>query len=158
MIDTLMVVWTSGLWKQFLRSTCTFLLLFGCICILSFLITTSGNKWSGLAVSVPQASPAQPSAAQPAPAPTAHPTSIPYIVPIILQNPVLPNSADAGQDTQSAQNTQDTRNAQNTQRHSRRHYYAPPAYTQPEQQPTPVPTRSPGSDTFDPENPLQNLP
>jgi hypothetical protein len=77
---------------------------------------------------------------------------VPYIVPIILQNPILPDSARGSQSTQSAQDMQDNQNAQRRGRH---HYYTPPAYTQPEQ---PAPTRSSGSDIFDPSNSLPNLP
>src|SRR5487761_503340 len=92
MIDTIMVLWTSGLWKSFLRNTGSFLLLFTGICVLLLLITTSGSRWPGLAVTVAQSSSsAAPTTVQPTPAPTAAPTSVPYIVPIILQNPILPD-------------------------------------------------------------------
>lgn len=159
MIDTLMVVWTTGLWKQLLRSTGTFLLLFGCICLLSFLITTSSGKWSRLAASTTQAGsfvqPASspqtgvstggattlaPATVQPAPAPTAHPTVAPYIVPIILQNPLPPENTDIVQERS----------------HHHTSTYTPPDYTP--QRPAVSATKPPDFGSSDLSNVLQNLP
>ena len=56
MIDTVMVVWTSGIWKRLLCATITFLLLFACVGILSFLVTT-GGKWSSLAATITSTQP-----------------------------------------------------------------------------------------------------
>ena len=142
MIDTIMVLWTSGLWKSFLRNTGSFLLLFTGICVLLLLITTSGSRWPGLAVTVAQSSSsAAPTTVQPTPAPTAAPTSVPYIVPIILQNPILP----------------DFHSSRSDHKHSSHHHtpiYIPPTQpTQPAASTTPPLTGS-----QDPSNPLQNIP
>ncbi len=149
MIDTVMVVWTSGLWKHLLRATGTFLLLFMCICILSFLITTSGSRWSGLAITVTRAGssaqsdgPTQSSAStapatvQAAPAPTARPIAAPYIAPLILQNPILPNSTHA---------------SRSNHKHLSHHYTS--INTTPS-----APTPAPDTSSQDPSNALQNLP
>lgn len=102
MIDTVMVVWTSGLWKRCLRTTGMLTLLFVCVCALSYLITTSRDKWSGLVISSAQSSAAQSNTAvnasdatataQPAPVPTAHPAAMPYVIPVVLQNPGQPDT------------------------------------------------------------------
>ncbi|HEX7737080.1 MAG TPA: hypothetical protein VF458_19705, partial [Ktedonobacteraceae bacterium] len=107
MIDTAMVIWTSGLWKRLLRTTGMLALLFVCVCALSFLITTSRDKWSGLIASKTQSGAAgadAPASSQvsasdatatalPAPVPTAHPSDTRRIIPVVLQNPMLPNTA-----------------------------------------------------------------
>src|SRR5579883_3485502 len=78
MLDTLMVLWTRGIYGRFLQTLAAFLLLFLGICVLLFLITASGVRWPGLAVTA-------------APPPTAGSASTPTpaseIVPVILQNP-----------------------------------------------------------------------
>ncbi len=142
MIDTVMVLWTSGLWKSFLRNTGTFLLLFTGICVLLLLITTSGSRWPGLAVTVAQSSSsAAPATVQPAPAPTAAPTATPYIIPIILQNPILPDSHSSWSE----------------HRHSNHHHM--PGSMQPSQPLSPTaPTLPSDTGSQDISNPLQNIP
>ena len=125
MIDTLMVLWTSGTWKSFLRSLGMFLLLFTGVCVLLLLVVTSGSRWSGLAATVAQSHASAPSNAEAAtpnarsvPAPTAVPTTTPYIIPVILQNPVLPDSTSA------------SHASRNDQKHVSHHHtstYTPPA-------------------------------
>lgn len=83
MIDTLMVLWTRGICNRFLQTLATFLCLFTAICVLLFLVTASGVKWPGLAVSVTPATTASP----PAAAPTATPAPAYLGLPPILQNP-----------------------------------------------------------------------
>jgi hypothetical protein len=86
MLDTFMVLWTRGICSRFLQTLATFLCLFIGICVLLFLVTASGVKWSGLAVTVPPPGSATPQA-------TFTPASVPYTLPIILQNPtVLPSA------------------------------------------------------------------
>lgn len=141
MIDTVMVLWTSGCWKRLLRNTVTFLLLFTCLCILLFLLTTSDGKWSGLAVTVARSSistqaggTAQPASANVS-APTARPTTAPYIVPVILQNPLVTDASTPARST-----------------HRRISHYHTPT-------PTPTPSAQPPNNGMpDPTNPLQNLP
>lgn len=143
MIDTIMVLWTSGSWKRVLRNATTFLLLFACLCILLFLVTTSDGKWSGLAVTVARSSTtsqaggtAQPASTDVA-TPTARPTTAPYIVPVILQNPLVIDAS--------------TR-ARSTHRHTSHHHTLTPT-------PTPTPSTQPPNNSMpDPTNPLQNLP
>ncbi len=116
MIDTLMVLWTRGACGRFLRALVVFLLLFTAICVLLFLVTASGVKWPGLAVTVssPGASSIS-TAAQPTP--TATPSA--YSVPIILQNPtaipVIPTPTAASAPTPIVTHT----NQQNARRNSR---------------------------------------
>jgi hypothetical protein len=142
MIDTIMVLWTSGLWKSFLRNTGSFLLLFTGICALLLLVTTSGSRWPGLAVTVARpGSFATSTTVQPAPAPTAAPTAITYIVPIIPQNPILPNAHISRSDYKRSS-------------HHHAPIYTPPA--QPTQ--AAVPTSPPDTGFQNPSNPLQNIP
>ncbi len=156
MIDTLMVVWTSGIWKRLLSITSLLLSLFLVVCALSFLVTTSGGKWANLTVFFTQANAvAQPEAAAqsdatsqksstiPGTIATASPVAVPttrsaepYVAPIILQNPILPDA---------------TRVGQNSHKHTNR--YHSPVYARPASSPTPTdPTLQ------DPTGGLQNLP
>src|SRR5258708_11760020 len=90
MLDTFMVLWTRGICSRFLQTLATFLCLFIGICVLLFLVTASGVKWSGLAVTVTPPGSSSPPAT---PQATFTPASGPYILPIILQNPtVLPSA------------------------------------------------------------------
>lgn len=92
MIDTLMVLWTKGLFTRFVRAFFTFLMLFVGICVMLFLVTASGVRLPGLAVTV--APPVQNSTSTGAlPPATSHHVS--FTVPIILQNPVVPKRAPA---------------------------------------------------------------
>jgi hypothetical protein len=147
----MMVVWTTGIWKRLLRTTVTFLILFVCICILSFLVTTSGGKWSSLAATITPTQTSSPTQAgsftQPDPAtqagtataiavaqpvPTALPKAMPYIVPVILQNPVKPDT---------------TQDSKNSTKHTAS--YNAPTYTRPARHATP---------STDPPTGLQDLP
>jgi hypothetical protein len=78
MLDTLMVLWTRGIYGRFLQTLAAFLLLFLGICALLFLVTTSGVRWPGLAVT---AAPPVTSGAASAVTPASN------LVPVILQNP-----------------------------------------------------------------------
>jgi hypothetical protein len=73
-----MVLWTRGIYGRFLQTLAAFLLLFLGICVLLFLVTASGVRWPGLAVTA--APPAASGAA-------STPTPASEIVPVILQNP-----------------------------------------------------------------------
>lgn len=156
MIDTVMVVWTSGIWKRLLCATITFLLLFACVGILSFLVTT-GGKWSSLAATITSTQPSsstqsslftQPDTATQAgastaialaqPAPTARPKVTPYTVPVILQNPIRLEATPVSKST--------TRHISS--------YYRPPAHTRP----TSIPTPSDAGLQDPTNNALQNLP
>ncbi len=79
MLDTLMVLWTRRIDRRFLQTFLTFLLLFVSICVMLFLVTASGVRWPGLAITsaLPGAASSTTSAVTPARA----------IVPIIMQNP-----------------------------------------------------------------------
>ncbi|HEY3991298.1 MAG TPA: hypothetical protein VGM01_00340 [Ktedonobacteraceae bacterium] len=151
MIDTMMVLWTSGMWKRLLRNIVALLLLFLGICVLLFLLTTSGSRWSSLAVTVTRSNaPAQsnvagqvgssaaPTTIQPTPAPTAMPSTKPYIEPIILQNPILPDRHA---------------NQREYKHFSHRHPFSYPPSTQPA-----TPEAPPDNGFQDSSNPLQNLP
>lgn len=83
MLDTLMVLWTRGICNRFLQTLATFLCLFTAICVLLFLVTASGVKWPGLAVSVTPAT----TTSTPAVSPTATPAPAYLGLPPILQNP-----------------------------------------------------------------------
>lgn len=83
MLDTLMVLWTRGICNRLLQTLATFLCLFTAICVLLFLVTASGVKWPGLAVSVTPAT----TASTPAVSPTATPAPAHLGLPPILQNP-----------------------------------------------------------------------
>ncbi len=78
MLDTLMVLWTRSIYGRFLQTLAAFLLLFIGICVLLFLVTASGVRWPGLAVT---AAPPTGSGAGSALTPASN------LVPIILQNP-----------------------------------------------------------------------
>lgn len=86
MIDTLMVLWTRGICNRILQTLATFLCLFTGICVLLFLVTASGVKWQGLAVSV---TPAGTSSTPAAPQATATPLPAYFNLPPILQNPTV---------------------------------------------------------------------
>lgn len=86
MLDTLMVLWTRGICNRLMQTLATFLCLFTAICVLLFLVTASGVKWPGLAVSVTPATTASTPAASPTATPA--PTAPAYLgLPPILQNP-----------------------------------------------------------------------
>jgi hypothetical protein len=87
MIDTLMVLWTSGTWKRLLRTVCTILILFTCIFLGTYLITASGGRWSGLAITVEQPG-VTPAVGKSLSVPTVIATTAPYVAPVILQNPI----------------------------------------------------------------------
>ena len=151
MIDTLMVVWTSGMWKHLLRNIGAFVLLFVGICALLFLITASGKQWPGLAVSVAHTNTSTQAdstiSSAPAdltvtaqPVPSAYSTAQPFIQPIIPQNPVQP----------------DAHHQQNMHKHINRHASAP-TYNPPSQQPG-SPNPPANSNPYDPTNMLPNLP
>lgn len=127
MIDTLMVLWTSGTWRHILRAICTILILFTCICLLMYLMSIGGSKWSGLAVTVAQPA-ATATRSKPQPAPTAVPTTAPYIVPIILQNPtpadVVPPPTHISQSSHSSRSSRRHINRRRTIRRVR-----PPVYS-----------------------------
>lgn len=96
MIDTLMVLWTSGLWKSFLRTTGLFLFLCASICALLLLIVTGDVNQAGLAVTVAATGKEHASltaqgvpAPSTMPTPTTMPTIRPYVIPVILQNPLV---------------------------------------------------------------------
>src|SRR5579883_1302969 len=78
MLDTLMVLWTRGIYGRFLQALAVFLLLFLGICVLIALVMASGVRWPGLAVTA--APPADSAAA-------STPTLAGEIVPVTLQNP-----------------------------------------------------------------------
>lgn len=80
MLDTLMVLWTKGICSRFLQTFLTFLLLFVSICVMLFLITASGVRWPGLAITS-----ALPGAAASPAMSTITPARA--VVPIIMQNP-----------------------------------------------------------------------
>ncbi len=89
MIDTLMVLWTRRFYGRLVRVMVAFLILFICVGLLMFLVTTSGVHW--LSVTSPNFStgggsggPTGPSSSS-APAPTA--TATFSSIPVILQNP-----------------------------------------------------------------------
>ena len=84
MIDTLMVLWTRGMYSRFWQTLTTFLLLFVGICVLLSLMITSGVHWPGLAGNVVPSG-ATPTATTPRTMLTT--TSGASILPIILQNP-----------------------------------------------------------------------
>lgn len=86
MVDTLMVLWTRGICNRFLQTLATFLCLFTAICVLIFLVTASGVKWQGLAVTV---APAGTSSAQATSRSTSAPVSASLKLPPILQNPTV---------------------------------------------------------------------
>lgn len=92
MIDTLMVLWTRGLFSRFLRAFFTFLMLFAGICVMLFLVTASGVRLPGLAVTIAPPDLASSSAGA---RPTSTPVLAPYTIPIILQNPKVPRAAQA---------------------------------------------------------------
>lgn len=81
MLDTVMVLWTRGRCGRFLQTLAAFFLLFLGICALILLVTASGVKWPGLAVTA-----APPIASVTASAPATL-TPARQIVPLILQNP-----------------------------------------------------------------------
>jgi hypothetical protein len=81
MLDTLMVLWTRGKCGRFVQTLAAFLLLFLGICALLLLVTASGVKWPGLAVT------AAPPIASVTAGATATATPASHIVPLILQNP-----------------------------------------------------------------------
>lgn len=81
MLDTVMVLWARGRYGRFLQTLAAFLLLFAGICVLLLLVTASGVKWPGLAVTA-----VPPMASVTVGAASAR-TAARAIVPIILQNP-----------------------------------------------------------------------
>lgn len=145
-----MVLWTSGMWKRLLRNIVALLLLFLGICVLLFLLTTSGSRWSSLAVTVTRSnSSAQSNASGQVgsstvpvaiqPVPTAMPSTRPYIEPIILQNPILPD-----------------RHANQREYKHFSHRYIQPLYPPSTQSATPDAPLDNGSQ--DSSDPTQNLP
>lgn len=100
MIDTLMVLWTKGIIRRFLRRACSFFLLLAGTCLLLFLLITGNRNWPGrvLAPAAPgftKASVNSAIAPTPVPMPGARDISIPFI----LHNPtpaVIPINQDSG--------------------------------------------------------------
>lgn len=127
MVDTLMVLWTRGIRNRFLQAVITFLLLFASICVMLFLVTASGVRLPGLAVTA-----TLPAAASP----TATPRPVPGdIVPIILQNPMPPVASP----TFSTEN-----------RGWNRYTSSAPAVTRPPDTPTPTAIPTPDEPSFFP--------
>jgi hypothetical protein len=118
------------MWKRLLRNTGIFLFLTLGIGTFFFLAATSGKGWPGLAVTIASSNPLAPATssaqatsvqttpARPASAPTAIFASDPFVQPIILQNPVLPDT-------------------HNLSKHKHSSHRYPPVYTPPPQPSTP---------------------
>lgn len=92
MLDTFMVLWTRGLCSRFLQTLATFLCLFIGICVMLFLITASGVKWPGLAVTVtPPGTAPSPATSRVLAGSTATPRTLSAVVP---QNPPVHSSKE----------------------------------------------------------------
>lgn len=85
MIDTLMVLWSRGIFTRFMAIFCSFLFFIAGTCLALFLIINSGIKWPGLAFTGIPANAPNPLASRSLPAAPQAATDI--TIPEILHNP-----------------------------------------------------------------------
>lgn len=87
MLDTLMVLWTRGIFTRFMRVTVSLLLLFMALGVVLLLATTSGIKLPGLAFNALPSDSAPPMTRHPAVATPTTTGEAALGIPVILHNP-----------------------------------------------------------------------
>jgi hypothetical protein len=157
MLDTLMVLWTKGIYNRFLRLLCAGTLLCSVVGLLLFFMLFSGGKWPGRAATSTPATPGS------TPTYVASLSSMPVIlqnprVPTATPTPVLPAPQQTALASSIAMNHSVIQPSSNTDHHI--HTVAPVSKRLvPAQQPAPAtnPAQMAPPDLLDPFSSVRNL-